>query len=267
MAEPVRVRRLTDQEGQKLQQIVRRGGTSSVRFRRAMMLLASAGGGALRRSCGGVGKPAPRARAGVRRRLPLVVFMHCALPPHGGTASCAHTFRAERAVAVGVPLRCKVWPEDRKVGVRGRHLADACRASGTAPVRTGPNRRLPAMPARGATPSHALVGARHDAVGGQPSGSGCLQVEFGGDLGDQGGKTVGHRSLSSRAGGAAGASSHTPVRRCGPCVIDCLRAAPADFAAVPGPDQTRGTLGGVKLGSQMGLVGDGGVRWYGDAYD
>jgi transposase len=40
----VRVRRLTDQEGQKLQQIVRRGSTSSVRYRRAMMLLASAGG-------------------------------------------------------------------------------------------------------------------------------------------------------------------------------------------------------------------------------
>ncbi|MEU8904703.1 transposase [Streptomyces mirabilis] len=44
MAEPVRVCRLTDQEGQKLQQIVRRGSTSSVRYRRAMMLLASAGG-------------------------------------------------------------------------------------------------------------------------------------------------------------------------------------------------------------------------------
>ncbi|WP_309049757.1 helix-turn-helix domain-containing protein, partial [Streptomyces sp.] len=44
MAEPVRVRRLTDQEGQELQQIVRRGSTSSVRYRRAMMLLASAGG-------------------------------------------------------------------------------------------------------------------------------------------------------------------------------------------------------------------------------
>jgi transposase len=38
------VRRLTDQEGQRLQQIVRRGSTSSVRYRRAMMLLASAGG-------------------------------------------------------------------------------------------------------------------------------------------------------------------------------------------------------------------------------
>ncbi|GAA4658467.1 IS630 family transposase [Streptomyces chumphonensis] len=44
LAEPVRVRRLTDQEGQKLQQIVRRGSTSSVRYRRAVMLLASAGG-------------------------------------------------------------------------------------------------------------------------------------------------------------------------------------------------------------------------------
>ncbi|MFF8534399.1 helix-turn-helix domain-containing protein [Streptomyces sp. NPDC015532] len=40
----VRVRRLSDQEGQKLQQIVLRGSTSTVRFRRAMMLLASAGG-------------------------------------------------------------------------------------------------------------------------------------------------------------------------------------------------------------------------------
>ncbi|WP_313904944.1 IS630 family transposase [Streptomyces sp. IB201691-2A2] len=44
MAEPVRVRRLTEQEGQKLQQVVCRGSTSSVRYRRAMMLLASAGG-------------------------------------------------------------------------------------------------------------------------------------------------------------------------------------------------------------------------------
>jgi transposase len=35
---------LTDQEGQKLQQIARQGNTSSVRFRRAMMLLASADG-------------------------------------------------------------------------------------------------------------------------------------------------------------------------------------------------------------------------------
>ncbi|MER7722344.1 helix-turn-helix domain-containing protein [Streptomyces sp. NPDC096323] len=44
MAKPVRVRRLTEQEGQKLQRIVRRGSTSTVRFRRAMMVLASAGG-------------------------------------------------------------------------------------------------------------------------------------------------------------------------------------------------------------------------------
>lgn len=40
MAEPVKVRRMTDQEGQRLQQIVRRGSTSTVRYRRAMMILA-----------------------------------------------------------------------------------------------------------------------------------------------------------------------------------------------------------------------------------
>ncbi|MET7893507.1 IS630 family transposase [Streptomyces mirabilis] len=44
MARPVRVRTLTEQEGQKLQRIVRRGSTSTVRFRRGMMLQASAGG-------------------------------------------------------------------------------------------------------------------------------------------------------------------------------------------------------------------------------
>jgi hypothetical protein len=40
----MRVRRLTDQKGQKLQQIARRGVTSSVRCRRATMLPASVGG-------------------------------------------------------------------------------------------------------------------------------------------------------------------------------------------------------------------------------
>ncbi|GAA2498249.1 hypothetical protein GCM10010393_33110 [Streptomyces gobitricini] len=44
MAEPTRVRKPTDQEGRKLQQIVRRGRTGSVRFRRAMVLSASADG-------------------------------------------------------------------------------------------------------------------------------------------------------------------------------------------------------------------------------
>ncbi|MFI0218598.1 helix-turn-helix domain-containing protein [Streptomyces lydicus] len=44
MAEPVKVRRLTDQEGQQLQRIVRRGSTNTVRYRRAMRLLGSAGG-------------------------------------------------------------------------------------------------------------------------------------------------------------------------------------------------------------------------------
>lgn len=42
MAEPVNVRRLTEQEGRRLQQIVRRGSAGAVRHRRAMMLLASA---------------------------------------------------------------------------------------------------------------------------------------------------------------------------------------------------------------------------------
>ncbi|MFD6725831.1 IS630 family transposase, partial [Streptomyces sp. NPDC060131] len=44
MAEPVHVRRLTDQEGYELQQIVRRGSTNSVSYRRSMMVLSSAGG-------------------------------------------------------------------------------------------------------------------------------------------------------------------------------------------------------------------------------
>ncbi|GHC84438.1 hypothetical protein GCM10010349_69470 [Streptomyces flavofungini] len=43
MAQPVKVRGLSEQEGQKLQHTVRRGSTGSVKFRRAM-LLASAGG-------------------------------------------------------------------------------------------------------------------------------------------------------------------------------------------------------------------------------
>jgi transposase len=44
MAEPVRARRLTDQEGGRLQQIVRRGKHGSVRVRRAMIIMASASG-------------------------------------------------------------------------------------------------------------------------------------------------------------------------------------------------------------------------------
>jgi transposase len=44
MAEPVRARRLTDQEGQWLQQIVRRGKHGSVRVRRALIIMASASG-------------------------------------------------------------------------------------------------------------------------------------------------------------------------------------------------------------------------------
>jgi transposase len=44
MAEPVRARRLTDQEGQRLQQIVRRGKHESIRVRRAMIIMASSSG-------------------------------------------------------------------------------------------------------------------------------------------------------------------------------------------------------------------------------
>jgi hypothetical protein len=44
MGEPVRARRLTDQEGRRLQQIVRRGRHESIRVRRAMIIMASASG-------------------------------------------------------------------------------------------------------------------------------------------------------------------------------------------------------------------------------
>src|SRR5215813_12597103 len=44
MAEPVRARRLTDQEGGRLQQIVRRGKHGSIRVRRAVIIMASASG-------------------------------------------------------------------------------------------------------------------------------------------------------------------------------------------------------------------------------
>ena len=44
MAEPVRARRLTDEEGRRLQQIVRRGKHGSIRVRRALIIMASASG-------------------------------------------------------------------------------------------------------------------------------------------------------------------------------------------------------------------------------
>src|SRR6516225_9476291 len=44
MAKPVRARRLSDEEGRRLQQIVRRGKHGSVRVRRAMIIMASASG-------------------------------------------------------------------------------------------------------------------------------------------------------------------------------------------------------------------------------
>jgi transposase len=44
MGEPVRARRLTDDEGRRLQQIVRRGKHGSIRVRRALIIMASASG-------------------------------------------------------------------------------------------------------------------------------------------------------------------------------------------------------------------------------
>ena len=44
MAERVRARRLSEDEGRRLQQIVRRGKHGTIRVRRAMMIMASASG-------------------------------------------------------------------------------------------------------------------------------------------------------------------------------------------------------------------------------
>ena len=44
MAEPVRARRLTDEEGRRLQQIVRGGKHESIRVRRALIIMASSSG-------------------------------------------------------------------------------------------------------------------------------------------------------------------------------------------------------------------------------
>src|SRR3954469_9623709 len=44
MADPVRARRLTDHEGQRLTQIVRRGRGNPIRVRRATIIMASASG-------------------------------------------------------------------------------------------------------------------------------------------------------------------------------------------------------------------------------
>ena len=44
MSALLKARRLTDPKGQKLQRIVRRGSTNTVRYRRAMMILASSSG-------------------------------------------------------------------------------------------------------------------------------------------------------------------------------------------------------------------------------
>ena len=63
MAEPVRARRLTDQEGQRLQQIVRRGKYEPVRVRRAMIIMASASGTLACRPPSAASEPASAANA------------------------------------------------------------------------------------------------------------------------------------------------------------------------------------------------------------
>ena len=63
MAEPVRARRLTDQEGQRLQQIVRRGKHEPVRVRRAMIIMASAPGTLACRPPSAASEPASAANA------------------------------------------------------------------------------------------------------------------------------------------------------------------------------------------------------------
>ena len=64
MAEPVRARRLTDDEGHKLTQIVRRGRGHPIRIRRATIILAHGGGpsrtvrlGSTSRAIAGTGVP------------------------------------------------------------------------------------------------------------------------------------------------------------------------------------------------------------------
>jgi len=60
----LRVRRLSDEEGRQLQRIVRRGGgdKSIVKWRRSMVVLASAGGNSVGRSPGSC-RPRPIASA------------------------------------------------------------------------------------------------------------------------------------------------------------------------------------------------------------
>ena len=72
MAEPVRARRLTDQEGRRLLQIVRRGKHWSVRVRRAMIIMASASGTlapAIARYLAGLGRPVRIGRERLRQLL------------------------------------------------------------------------------------------------------------------------------------------------------------------------------------------------------
>ena len=77
MSEPVRARRLSDEEGRLLQQIVRRGKHGSVRVRRAMIIMASASGTPVARlhfpDCGSPGRQAAATQPSPHRRQ---IFTH-----------------------------------------------------------------------------------------------------------------------------------------------------------------------------------------------
>jgi transposase len=89
MAEPVRARRLTDQEGQRLQQIVRRGKHGSVRVRRAMIIMASASG----------------------TRVPAIARLVAA--DEDTVRDVIHAFQPERAGGAGPSVGGRPSPPDR----------------------------------------------------------------------------------------------------------------------------------------------------------
>jgi hypothetical protein len=66
MAEPVRARPLSDEEGRRLLQIVRRGKHGSVRVRRAMIIMASASDAL---ACDDPGRRDPGAAGRLPRRI------------------------------------------------------------------------------------------------------------------------------------------------------------------------------------------------------
>lgn len=131
MAEPVRVRGLTGQEGRKLRQIVRRGSTSSVRYRRAMMRLVSAGG----------------------NRVPVIAQLVQA--DEDTVRNMIHRFNEvgltcpDPRWAGGRPRQLSPGNED--FAIHGHHPSDRSRPA-FHPLVTAQTRRLPAQSARAGDP-------------------------------------------------------------------------------------------------------------------